>query len=840
MSYAICLDQNTPNFNLSNLSSYGFNIYSDVDGFTNPVYVGISYLNLFQFPVGNCPFIATLLPPGTTQIIVIDQCDPNLNVAAAIFSPTNITAGELTIECCYAIIDIPIVPPLTFCETCPLTFDVFPTSSIGLLTAGNLTSTCGPVTDYVIGWYLNGNYSSPAFTSGFGSSFLPYQQLHPLTGNSSVPSLAGNYEGIIHDIKINNITYSSVSGSAGGQLIPFESCFDTVIVEPLQCDNGSYQGIAKYVHQINFDSQAIGTVSSPVSITYALNPTTKYFAYYFQGNLVPDEIEIRWKSGDANATTNPSLYSQSIYLEKINIGYNTTTANLPNGSATINNIWPKSLQKNFYKRVLTLTNLETSSNPLAPDLLEITMTPNPGSNNTTWKAGFACLDDFICGDCDFENYPDNLPAITQLYLNKQYACPSQRIQLQLTGCLASGDWMSQGDPLSGLGGSLIDSNKGMGNYNAQSSPPYTSLSPVASCGTGGSSNDYTCAPSNNNTITFTKSLGLLKIEFNNISDYNHYKTDLILKANTLISVSPAITTNPVVCNSALPIPDLLQYYRFITLRTPIQSPNVDCGDSSTQYSYRFHINDYFNITYTENPVSNYWAIDIPQTVITNCYPPTSCDGCYSLISAPVNGTVSSYNNEVLNSGPNIGGTVSPIFTTNVGAKYIEPFLIRYVGFYYTTLEGTGSLCENQFNCVNYFSWYSTTTMPFVPNPSTPGTWTNLTTLAASLPCSLNPYFPDLYNDPNYNLLYYGYTTWYKSIFLSLSSSFNYNFNGGQSTDDFEIYTLTGLGATGSISPTYNNCPNDPSELIYSYIGGVSTVVQPNFFVNGSPTLIIDP
>ena len=210
-----------------------------------------------------------------------------------------------------------------------------------------------------------------------------------------------------------------------------------------------------------------------------------------------------------------------------------------------------------------------------------------------------------------------------------------------------------------------------------------------------------CAPSNNNTITFTKSLGSLKIEFDNISDYNYYKTDLISKGNSLISLSPAITINPVVCNSTLPIPQLLQYYRFITLITPIQSPNADCGDSSQVYKYRFHINDYFNVTYTETPSSNYWAIDIPQTIITDCYPPTSCDSCYSEISTPGIGIVASYNDSVLNSGPYIGLTGSPIFTTNVGAKNNPPFVIKYMDSYSTTLEASGSLCTHQFTNQNF-------------------------------------------------------------------------------------------------------------------------------------------
>ena len=513
---------------------------------------------------------------------------------------------------------------------------------------------------------------------------------------------------------------------------------------------------------------------------------------------------------------------------------------MPNTFPIVNNIWPKSLAQTENKRVLTLTSLETSSNPLAPDLLEITITPNLGSNNTQWKAGFTCLDDFICGDCDFEDYPDNLPAIKQIRLKKLYGCDAQRIELQISGCLGGGDWITTGNPLTTLNGSLIGAYKGVPSATSTIYDNYTPLEPIASCGFGNSGISNTCAPPSNNPVTFTKSVGSIKIEFNNISDYNFYKTNLIFRANQLIGQSPAITTTPVVCTGTPPIPQLLQYYRYMELRIPIQGPNVNCGDNSYLYRYSFHINDYFNITYTETPASNYWAIDIPQSLMVDCYPPTNCDACYGAVSG-VGGLISQYNNAISNSGPNIGATGFPIFTTNVGARYTTAFTGYYMANYIQSLAGTGSKCGVMGGNTNQFSWYNTVTMPFIPNPSTPGTWTNLTTLSASLPCPLTPYTPIFHPSVPTNNGGFASVTFYSQYkFLSLSSSFNYNFNGGQSTNDFELYSLVGLTApTGSNNNPYI-CAQYPSNLIFSHIGGVSTIVQPNFFINGAPTVIIDP
>jgi hypothetical protein len=201
-----------------------------------------------------------------------------------------------------------------------------------------------------------------------------------------------------------------------GQPIPFESCFGTIVVAPLTCNNGSVSpSVSKYSHQFNFNSQAVGTTSTPVSFTYNLSDATDYFAYAFQGLSVWDELEIKFKSGNPSSTTNPTLYSQLIYLEKIKVGADaptspsylnspTTTPELPGSigwNGILNNTWPKAFPSSidWLQRVLTLTTLERSTNPSLPDQLEITITPNPTNNNTQWKAGFQCLEEFDCTDC---------------------------------------------------------------------------------------------------------------------------------------------------------------------------------------------------------------------------------------------------------------------------------------------------------------------------------------------------------------------------------------------------------------------------------------------------------
>lgn len=841
MSYAICLDQNTPNFNINTLSANGFSIYANLgNGFNTVIAQGIPANLLFPYPNGTCPYNVTL-PQGTTQILVVDQCTFELDVAS-VFSPENVAAGTITTNCCYAILDIEPGPPPSFCETCTLTFDTFLTGTTGSIIAGNLNSTCGPVTDYTIGWYLNGNYSSPAIVSGYGNAFS-YQFQHPLTGNGSVPVLAGNWEGIIHDITINGVTYSSVSGSAGGQSIPFESCFDTVVAQPLKCDNGAFQGIAKYSHQINFNSQAVGTTSAPVSLTYALDPTTKYFAYLFDAYNVSDEIEIKWKSGNPNATPSPNFYTQSIYLEKLKRGGDflpdqnsfanqTTTAQLPTDSTFLfNNVWPKESSTIFnnsfpfggFQRVLTLTSLPTSSNPLFPDLLEITITPNSTNNNTQWKAAFQCLDDFDCTDCNFSNWRNSLPKISSLYLSKQYGCDSQLLFLNASGCLNNSDLWGSGNPLSSLTGSLVGSSFGFSSGMSFPSFGYLQLTPSINC-TPVNQHLPSCGPSSTGTITLNKTPQQIQLTFDLYSDFLYYKNNLV---NSYNSIYPAPPTSPVSCPAGT---TNIGYYQYFSLSVPIQlSPSANCGDNTTFSFYYFHINDYFNITYTNNnnPNATSWAITIPQSSMVNCYPLQQCNNCNGII----NNFVNFYNQNVQNQ-------ITFTFTTTVGAKDTNPF--SNINYMYSQggTAPSGSLCFNYF-FENTFPWYSTHTIPFVSSPSSPTGWINLTSLSSSLPCNFNEYPNQAYFYDS-GWFYKGFTLGIQARFPHLTGSFNYSL----STNDFELYSITNLTNTGSLDVTLGQfpyvCPEPSGSKIYSYIGGVPTVYSASYFVGGSPTLTIDP
>ena len=823
MDFAICLDQFSTNFNVSSLSPNGFSIYTNLD-YNNPIASGIPYQDLFAPPIGNCPLIVNV-PQGATQILVIDACTTLPTNVAPIFNAGN-SANSLITQCCYAIIPVP-VEPISWCDTADLNFDVFSASFVGQIIAGNLISSLGTVTDYTIGWYKDGNYSSPEFISGYGNAFLPYQLTHPLAGNTAPYVTAGDWEGIIHDIAINGTTYSSVSGSAGGTPIPFESCFGTIVVAPLTCDNGTFP--LPYTHQKTFTAAGNGAPPPVIGATYQLDSSTNYFAYHFSGYSIWDEIEIKFISGDPNNTGNPSLYSQPIYLEKARIG----TANNPNNIVTLSNIndnvYPKQIQSSGYKRVLTLTNISRSANPSLPDVLDIKITPNPTNNQTNWQLNMQCLDTFDCSDCI-----DPFPAITISEIDIErlsYCCGIQSIFIKYSGsCDASPmPWSSKLltiNPFSYSEGYTMGSSELLQDF-----PPYNvniSDSTFLSFQVSSSVNctlvssgavGISCTPiTPNSSIGYHKSIttvngqpqGIISMSFNNYTDYDFYRSKIIERETDLNSALGPITYDPTNIN----------YYAWYRLNIPIT--NVPCGDGISTYIYYAHRTVYPNITYIEDPVNNYWSITIPQITIQNQFPQSSCSNCWYNINTWLNNT---FNFSVIANPFNVVNDFGSKSANAVSARYFTQTSASFPTSY-----------VNDFTFERKMPIYSFKTLPFISSVSSPTGWVNLPTLEA-VPC------PTLISSSMPYLISSGGAT---SGAYYTGTEFQYIFHFPNILTDpswFKLYTnVTSSNGLKIVSNQYANPPQSGihPHLIYEYSASIGTVYSSSYFNDGAPILTIDP
>lgn len=860
MNYSICLDPTS--FPSANLSANGFAIYTDADNFTTPISTNNLSSLFFPPPGGTCPYLVTGIPMTATQILVVDQCNTLPNSIASIFSPANIAAGTIVIDCCYALIDIDPVC-IDLCDDCDLAFDVISLQTTGSIIAGNLTSTCGTITGYTIGWYLNGDYSAPQFTSGFGTTFpgggqIQYQNIHPLTGNQSVPVVEGNWEGFIHDIVLNGTTYSSVSGSGNGINIPFQNCFGVIVAKPFSCLNGPFP--LPYTHQKTFNAAANGVPPSPTSLTYELDPTVKHFAYQFKGFSIYDTLEIKWISGDPANTDNPSLYQNPIYLENIHVGSNapiatnissTTSNTLINGTYNwtgpsspsipfgtpiqwtngISNIWPKSsLYSAFFKRVLDLTGLYTSSNPLMPDKLEIKITPNAANNSTNWVLGMQCLSDFDCTNCLFDEDPPF--EISQIILERPTGnpCLQQRLNPQWQACpIVTSSLFTYGQAwYNGSGGNLSPIYP---NYHPITGSVICSIQNAASYST-------TCDfPSSGGTITFDKNnnlanglapsgqaLGQIVMTFTDINDYNDYKNGLANVENLFSLAIGPINYN---CNSEA-------YYAMFRLVVPKSSnPNFQCGDNTNPKSYYFHRNAFPNIVY-QGATAPY-SITIPMPHINDCltfpYACTDCVGPSNKYNGSSNSVIKSVNNSsYLQAASNIDS-----FTTNTGAKYTQP----WAGYYFqesTIPDYSGSVSAGWYGYSTSVSRYSMETVPFIPAPGSTTGWINLPNLSGSAcPSGSSGYWrnrlPINTGDAAVGAVSNGYYMYYKYTFDYLTASLSQL----SLNDDFKIYSQV-INNSGSLYPGSAGT----GSLIYQYSSSVITIPDPKYFPPGGPNLIIQP
>jgi len=817
MTYSICLDQFSTNFDVNNLSSNGFSIYTDLD-FINPIASQIPYQDLFSPPIGNCPLNVNV-PQGATQLLVIDNCTTFPTNIAPIFSNTSTGAESLIISCCYALINLP-AQPISWCDTADLNFDVFSSSYISQIVAGNLNSALGAVTDYTIGWYKNQNYSSPVFTSGYGNAFTPYQLTHPLAGNTSPYVTAGNWEGIIHDIAINGVTYSSISGSAGGLPIPFVSCFGTIVVAPLSCGNGTFP--LPYTHEKSFTAAGNGATPPVIAATYNLSSTTNYFAYDFTGYSVWDELEIQFISGDPNNTGNPSLYSQPIYLEKAQIG-NDSPSTIYNTSLILDNTYPKKINNSTYKRILTLTNISRSANPSLPDRLDIKISPNPTNNQTSWKLKMQCLDTFNCEDC-VEPFP--AIKINNLFLDR-LCCGTQLPLVTYSGSCDCGtniwkarkltsnpDTYGEGYTM-GTSGLAIDFIP-TGNLLTKYTNPFSSNS-TPSCGGAYYNMTTICSPPTpNSIINYHKSTttvngnlqGIISMSFNNSTDYLHYKNQLISVESSINNAIGPIEYNPT-------IPEFYSYYK-------LQFPSTDiaCGDGVPFVNYDISRTAYSNILYVENPSNNYWSITIPMPTIINAIPIVNCSSCH-------------INVELIVTSINISSLSTPgvSVTNNYGSKLSNPWTYGYTNTSTPTISNTALSYIGSWNRVMpYYSW---NTLPFI---SSSNGWVNLPTLNIN-PCpTLVPstmplvsnfgnasYWNSYPNDGFYNV---GTEEGFLMYFPNLSAS----------SEWFQVYTM----ATSSLGGPYDIYNPIPGQMIYQYSASIGTVYSSSYFVNGSPTVVIDP
>jgi hypothetical protein len=622
----------------------------------------ITQVNLSQ--ITNCPFVLTGIPVGTTTIRLESQNKYCCNI--------NLTCNDL-------------------CTTCNLDFNLYQTTEISRIVAGNLTGSCqSSITDYKINWYRSPDFITPVFTSGQGTLFTPYDHTHPLTGATSPMVLAGTYTPIIDKVKLNGLNYSYTGGS--GFIQANLDCFEasTITVEPFTCGNGNgTSDLPNYTHRVQFSGASAGVAPLRLLSTFNLDPTTKYFAWKFEGQGIPDSLKISF-----NGSSNPN---NPIILEWWTIGGQTTT-----------NILPSVLQKsaatsNYLNKITSLMSLSRN----VGDILTLEVIPNPTNFQTNWDFYFTCLNtDFSCSlGClnSYLNSPYKIK-LSSVTLTPQ-SCGRVRASYVISGCTLN--QLNSLDITKYMQTSFSDvetniSNLGTDNTSSLKTAGATFTTGNTQCSVALPPSFNTCKPPTTNIIRFQKTtingVGRINMEFSNLTDLDDYKRDFENAKN----FNSGWNSNPTNIN----------YYRYISLLVPSATGSTICGgDAGTTLSYKIHYSSEITTGFTATG----YTLTMPMPTITNQMP--SFSNCEIGCNEAVNDLVSIVNTD---STGTINNTVG-FRTSNTGSRFFSPFgnrgLVSYSSNFppvYSGISQDSAIINKNLTLTVPFSGNS---FPYTPIPS---------------------------------------------------------------------------------------------------------------------------
>jgi hypothetical protein len=574
-------------------------IFSDVDGFLDS-FATVPTTSILS---GSCPYIITDIPDGATTLRLQDYSN----------------------NCC---VDIPIQSN-DLCVTCNLDFTLLSASTNSLIVAGNLTGSCSNITDYVVYWYGPDNPNQVGYVSGSGSLFS-YQFPHPLTGNSAIFAQSGSYIPVIDKVRISGLTFSQTGGT--NNFLANLDCFSPVNVDPLRCDNGNTVG--DYSHVYQYSGATSGGVPLPLSASFELSSTTKFFAFTFQGFTVDDCIDLSLDSVN---------YPVEIKLESIKVGTQASTQSFTT--------FPRSVPTaGAYGRVLCLTGLTIT----AGDKINITVTPNTTNNTTNWRLRMQCLDDWECDACLDNNVTNPYKILSGSVITTSATCSGMNLSYIVSGCSASTVTSSSAfkyllfNANNSIDSSLYSSANGevtrtAGTFNFNNSSCSLSSQQIPAC----------FSPPNTNTITYEKSIsggtGLISITCDTYSDLEFFKS----RYDTHFSLYSGSTD-----------PTNINYYRMSNFAFPNPLGAINCGDGTNFTQIGFHLTTAVVTTGGTGP----WSMFITMPTISAQTSFTTCQqNCQTYIET----LVSSINNSSTGTSNNFIGT------TTKGSKATNPFVTRY-------------------------------------------------------------------------------------------------------------------------------------------------------------------
>lgn len=617
---------------------------------------------------GNCPYVF-VVPDGTTTIRLYDIDN-----------------------FCYT--DIP-VSDNNLCVTCDIDFNTPIVTSIGKISVGDITGNCdASISNYKISWYKSTNPLTPAFTSGKGTMFQPYDQVHPLTGTSEVPVISGSYTPQLDYIELNGIKFSR-SGDTGTVLADLDCLPPSIVVEALNCVNGDGSSdLPQYEHKFAYSATTGGGLPQPLYSTFELSAGTNYFVWKFKGFTVPDKIKL---------TLSGASYGVPIVIDYWEVGSSITNSLGPYSI-------PRRVNTNGYlSRIVPLTSFTIVNG----DNIIMEVTPSTATTQTSWTFYCSCLDTVDCEYC----YP---PTATTVSGNTSYQYPIDLSSLVVNSGACGVNFTHTIDMSScpysaytastfykyygfarGLSTDTATLTTGILFYN-QLNCTITNVYGVA---------NPTCVNLGaGNTITYEKSNGLFKITSNQLSTINTYYYQPYL-TNIVPKISfPNDNTNP-------------NFYRMFKVWFPNSTGTTPCGDGTIAQLLYIHQS---SVVTTGTTGSDYY-IQFTMPTITSGITYSDCDiACNTWMNHIIGNT------NVYSTAFNYTGT------TTVGSTYLNAIgdFVAFTGQTTTVTKRASSRGDDFRDTSNYTFPYSGDPLTIIPSLSSE----TCSNFSDYLPDLSSPYF----------------------------------------------------------------------------------------------------
>jgi len=573
-----------------------------------------SYTYQWQVSTDNIHY--TDIPGATSQ-----NLNYTLPITETLYFLRKATCGNIT----KYTNSVTVYPVYAACEDFGLSLAGTSGNAVATIKAGLVTTTTSStIGEFVIEWYREIVDATPEFVSGSAGATDPAVTVsHPFEGE---PAEGGTWHPVIKYVYIDGIKYSRTAVTGARHSPDLLHCLDpiVVIVDNLTCTNGGSffaNNGGNYAHKVTYTNGLVSPTLASRLLRFDLDATNKFFAWFFEGNTVADNLKITYVS-PANGTSTILEY----WKIGIDAGGNDVTVS------------PKLWTTGRMYKIISLNQFVFA----AGDYLRIEITPGANSN-TNWDFYCKC---FVTMGCDIwdSSVRSIQPGSVAMTWN------SSLCQYEVTYDKTT-PWTNPGSNFSlyhyysyYLGSGGMD-----GIYPFQSEVKLVLRKNTT--GLTFATHPYTSCAAQSGSSTISKNGNVVTAVFSNVNDYNYHKSSYqtVLASADMANYSSNNTQ--------------MNHYKIFLFHFIVAN---SCGDE--------RIEKYFYTHYSNQPVFN----DATMTITLNLAPLTnnytginSCDNTSANILGLIDYINAGINEPDFSSTTNVSGAAYPVSGIYVSQASID-------------------------------------------------------------------------------------------------------------------------------------------------------------------------